>query len=78
MTQAYRHDYRIGEAVLVHTSGVLIPGVIEDKNEGRLLVKMSEPWIDETGKQSDEGWFTPDQLDPSIEEETGGTQALPE
>ena len=78
MTNAsYRHDYRIGDAVLANIDGVQIPGVVEDTRDGKLLVRLSEPWVDETGGKSDEAWLTPDKLDPSLDEETGGTQALP-
>jgi hypothetical protein len=78
MTQAdYQHDYSIGDAVLAHIDDVEIPGVVEDKQDGKLLVRLAEPWVDETGRRSDEAWLTPDQLDASIAEETGGTEALP-
>jgi hypothetical protein len=73
----YRHDYRIGEAVLANLNGVLIPGVIEDKQDGKLLIRLSDPWVNETGQPSDEVWLTPDRPDPSIDEETGGNEALP-
>jgi len=73
-----RHDYRIGDAVLANIDGVQIPGVVEDKRDGKLLVRLSEPWVDQTGRKSDEAWLTPDKLDPSLDEETGGKQALPE
>jgi hypothetical protein len=74
----YKHHYIVGEAVLAHVSGVLIPGVIEATQEERLLVRLSEPWMNETGQRSDEAWLTPDQVDPSIDEETGGTEVLPD
>ena len=73
----YKHHYTVGEAVLAHLNGVLIPGVIEATQEERLLVRLSEPWINESGQRSDEAWLTPDLVDPSIEVETGGTEALP-
>jgi hypothetical protein len=75
----YPHTYNVGDAVLARVGGAQIPGVIEDKQDNRLLVRLAEPWVDETGRQSDEAWLTPDQLDPSIEGETdtGGTAALP-
>lgn len=79
MTDAkYSHDYQVGEAVLARVDGALIPGIIEDRQEGKLLVRLSKPWTDAAGQRSDEAWFTPDQLDPSLDEETGGTQALPD
>lgn len=74
----YKHDYRIGEAVLADINGARIPGVIEDKCDGQLLVRLAEPWVNESGQKSDEAWLTPDKLDPSLDEETGGTEALPE
>jgi hypothetical protein len=74
----YKHHYTVGEAVLARLNGVLIPGVIEATQEERLLVRLSEPWVNETGQRSDEAWLTPDQVDPSIDEETGGTEALPD
>jgi hypothetical protein len=74
----YKHHYTVGEAVLAHLNGVLIPGVIEATQEERLLVRLSEPWINESGQRSDEAWLTPDLVDPSIEVETGGTEALPD
>lgn len=78
MTQAeYRHEFQVGEAVLAHINGVPIPGVVEARQGDRLLVRLSEPWVDETGQSSTEVLLTPDELDPSLDEETGGTQALP-
>ena len=74
----YKHNYTVGEAVLAHLNGVLIPGVVEATQDSKLLVRLSSPWVDDTGQQSDEAWMTPDQLDPSIDEETGGKQALPD
>lgn len=74
----YRHNYTVGDAVLAHVNGVQIPGVIEATQEGKLLVRLSQPWVNDQGQHSDEAWLPPDQLDPSIDEETGGTQALPD
>lgn len=34
MTEAdYKHEYRVGDAVLADINGALIPGVVEDKRE---------------------------------------------
>jgi hypothetical protein len=74
----YRHNYTVGEAVLARLNGVLIPGVIEATQDDKLLVRLSQPWVNAAGQQSDEAWLPPDQLDPSIDEETGGKQALPD
>jgi hypothetical protein len=73
----YQHEFRIGDAVLADVDGAQIPGVIEDRQGDKLLVRLSEAWVDGTGKKSDEAWLTADKLDPSLEEETGGTEALP-
>lgn len=79
MTQAeYKHEFQVGDAVLVDMNGAQIPGVIEDKQEGKVLVRLSQPWADETGQTSDEAWLTPDKLDPSLDAETGGAEALPD
>jgi len=74
----YSHNYTVGEAVLARLDGAQVPGVIEATRDDKLLVRLSEPWVNELGQQSDEVWLTPDQLDPSLDEETGGTQALPD
>ncbi|HZU12058.1 MAG TPA: hypothetical protein VFB58_04395 [Chloroflexota bacterium] len=72
------HQYNIGDAVLVHVSpGVVIPGVIQDEQNGQFTVRLAQPWADETGNKSDTTTVSPDKLDPSIEEETGGETALP-
>lgn len=72
-----QHQFQIGEAVLARLGGTPIPGVIEATEGERYLVRLAEPWADESGQTSDEAWVTADKLDPSIEQETGGTQALP-
>jgi hypothetical protein len=78
MSQAeYRHEFQIGEAVLADINGARIPGVVEARDGDRLLVRLAEPWTDATGRTSDEAWLTSDKLDPSLDEETGGTEALP-
>jgi len=78
VTQAdYRHEFQIGEAVLADINGARIPGVVEARQGDRLLVRLSEPWVDQTGQSSTEALLTPDELDPSLDEETGGTEALP-
>lgn len=78
MTEAeYEHEFRVGEAVLADINGARIPGVVEAKQGNRLLVRLSKPWVDQTGKKSDEALLTPDELDPSLDAETGGTEALP-
>jgi hypothetical protein len=72
------HNYQIGDAVLVHIApGVDIPGVIEDQRSGEFQVRLAQPWTDEAGNQNVDMWAGPDKLDPHIEEETGGHQALP-
>jgi hypothetical protein len=79
MTQAeYRHQYRIGDAVLADLAGAPIPGVVEDTQGDKILVRLSEPWVNEAGQGCEEVWLTPEQLDPSLDEETGGTAALPD
>ncbi len=78
MTQSeYKHEFQIGDAVLADINGAQIPGVVEARQGERLLVRLSKPWMDATGQKSDEAWLTPDKLDPSLDEETGGTEALP-
>lgn len=73
-----KHQYNIGDSVLVKMgNGMQVPGVIEDTRGDQFQVKLAEPWADESGRSSDDMWVTPDRLDPSIEEETGGQQALP-
>lgn len=72
----YKHDYQIGDAVLATIGGAQIPGVVEDEQNGRLRVRLSQPWVDETGRQSTEAWLEPGDLSAYLEE-TGGTQALP-
>jgi hypothetical protein len=72
-----QHSYQIGDAVLAILDGVRIPGVIQDQQEGKLLVQLSQPWVDATGQSSDSVWLTPDRLEAYIEEETGGSDALP-
>jgi hypothetical protein len=73
-----QHTFQVGDAVLVHTApGVDIPGVIEDQKDGRFQVKLAQPWTDETGSQNADLWCSPDKLEAYVEEETGGTQALP-
>jgi hypothetical protein len=71
------HEYSIGEAVLAHVGNTPVPGVVEQVEGGRVLVRLSDTWADSTGRDSDEIWLTPDLLDPSIDTETGGEQALP-
>jgi len=77
MNTEYRHQYRVGDAVLADLNGARVPGVVEDEQEGKLLIRLAEPWIDETDQKSDEVWLTPDKLAPSLEEETGGSGTLP-
>jgi hypothetical protein len=77
MDQQYKQEYQIGQAVLASIGGALIPGVVEATEQDKILVRLSEPWVDESGQKSDEAWLTPDKLNPALEEETGGTQALP-
>lgn len=72
-----RHQYQIGDAVLADCRGVRVPGVIEDEEGGQFRVRLSEPWVDETGQSSDSVLLPASSLDPSLEQETGGTELLP-
>jgi hypothetical protein len=72
-----QHDFQIGDAVLADFNGALIPGVVEAKQEDTILVRLSEPWMNEAGQQSDEAWLTPDKLNPAIAEETGEQERFP-
>jgi hypothetical protein len=75
----YRHTFQIGDAVLatVGNEGAQIPGVIEAYEDGKYQVSLSQPWVDDQSQEVQDVWLSPDQLDPSVGEETGGTQALP-
>lgn len=76
---SYEHTYQIGDSVLatVGNAGARIPGVIEAYEDGKYQVSLSQPWVDDQSQEVQDVWLTPDLLDPSIGEETGGTQALP-
>ena len=76
---SYQHGYQIGDTVLaaVGNAGARIPGVIEAYEDGKYQISLSQPWVDDQSQEVQDVWLTPDQLDPSPEEETGGTQALP-
>lgn len=76
MTGETMHEYQIGDSVLVNLNGAQIPGVIEDEKNNQWMVRIAQPWTDESGRQSDEVWVTQERLTPS-REETGGTAALP-
>lgn len=75
--EASQHTYHIGDSVLVDVQGSQIPGVIEDERNGEFQVKLAQPWVDESGRQAQDAWVSPDRLSAYIEEETGGTEALP-
>jgi len=42
-----------------------------------VTVRLSEPWVDETGRSSDTVALSPDRLEPILDQETGGENALP-
>ena len=73
----YEHVYQVGDSVLVDMGTARVPGVITDKQGDRLVVSLAEPWADETGNKADGVTVEANRLEPYIEEETGGTQALP-
>lgn len=58
------HEYQAGDAVLADFDGAQIPGVIEGSQEGRYLVRLSEPWTNATGQQSDEALLPGERLSP--------------
>lgn len=72
-----KHQYNIGDAVLVNFDGAQIPGVIEDEPGGKYVIRLAQPWADETGNTSDTATVGADRLSAYINEETGGQQALP-
>lgn len=72
-----QHQYQVGDAVLVDFNAAMIPGVIQDQKDGNFQVRLAKPWADAEGDTSDTAWVGPDKLSPSLEEETGGEQALP-
>ncbi len=63
------HTFEIGDAVLADFGGAQIPGVIEGTQDGQLLVRLAQPWTDETGRQTDNALLSADQLSP-IQDET--------
>ncbi|MBV9281902.1 MAG: hypothetical protein JOZ41_17625 [Chloroflexi bacterium] len=69
--------FQVGDAVLADLNGARVPGVIEDKREGEAFVRLAQPWTDERGRQSTEAWVPFDRLDVYVNQETGGSQALP-
>lgn len=78
MTEStYRHNWQIGDAVLADFNGAQVPGVIEDTRSGQALVRLADPWIDESGRRNDTMWLPNDRLSTFVNEETGGEQALP-
>jgi hypothetical protein len=70
-------QYSIGDAVLVDFAGAGIPGVIEASEGGRYLVRLSQPWADETGSKTDTVWVESNRISGFINQETGGGQAVP-
>ena len=72
----FQHDYQVGDAVLADFHGAQIPGVIEDKRDDALLVRLAQPWTDETGEATDSAWLSPGRLSPQLGQ-AGGEQALP-
>lgn len=70
-------SFEIGDAVLADLNGVQIPGVVEDRDGERFVIRLAEPWADETGNRSDTATLPADKLDASINSETGGEQLLP-
>lgn len=75
MAHSAKHDYQIGDSILADFGGAQIPGVIESIEDERLYVRLAQPWADETGKESDTAWLTPDQVAPSMGD--SGTVQLP-
>lgn len=71
------HQYNIGDAVLVSFGAAQVPGVIQDEQNGQFVVRLAQPWADETGNKSDTATVAPDRLSAYINEETGSQQALP-
>lgn len=72
-----KHQYNIGDAVLVNFDGAQIPGVIEDEPGGKFVVRLAQPWADETGNKSDTATVDASRLSAYVNEETGSEQALP-
>lgn len=72
-----KHQYNIGDAVLVNFGGAQIPGVIEDEPGDQFVVRLAQPWADETGNKSDTATVGADRLSAYVNEETGSQQALP-
>jgi len=77
MTSGNQHDYQVGDAILANLNDARIPGVIEDVQGGRVLVRLADPWIDDAGLQSDTQWLSDDLVEPYVNSEGGSEQALP-
>lgn len=63
------HTFNIGDAVLADFGGAQIPGVIEGTQDAQLLVRLAQPWTDETGRPTDTALLAADRLSP-LEDET--------
>lgn len=70
-------NFTIGDAVLATINGAQFPGVVEDTEEDRVLVRVAQPMRLESGDVTDSVWLSPNQLDRSLNEESSGQQALP-
>jgi len=72
-----KHTYQVGDAVLANLNDARIPGVVEEEHDGKYLVRLADPWTNDAGLKSDTQWLSPELLEPNVNVETGGEQALP-
>jgi hypothetical protein len=65
-----QHEYQVGDSVLADVRGAPVPGVIEGQEGGRFLVRLAQPWTDESGESQESVWLSPDQLRVNVGEPT--------
>jgi hypothetical protein len=63
-----QHNYQVGDSVLADMNGTRVPGVIEATDGDRLHVRLSQPWVDENGSQTDIAVLATNQVEPVLGE----------
>lgn len=65
------HEYAPGDPVLATLQDLQIPGVVTDVQDGRILVELAQPWMDESGQPTTTVALGENALSPLV----GGTGA---
>lgn len=59
---------QVGDSVLARRNGTEVPGVVLEVQEDQVLVRLAEPYVEETGETKQEMWYHLDYVDAILDD----------